>query len=309
MLYGLSNKTHSSPYEEGKILTLNVTVDVPSNERTIKLQILRSIQPSTLSCVMEVEVLAGSTKYAKHSILKLYDWRYATQLRQDDRVGQWTPYHDDTYRTFVKEGGPATFISALEHDSIDDQLWDTARDETFLFDYCCNLHSCEVEAYSRLKDLQGKSVPRFLADVRLDIFPTQDAFFEVRGILLELITGYSLDDLTKYAHQSSWQRICDETIRTINLVSDHGILNEDVKPRNVLIRTHDNLSGYEVVIIDFAQCRFREMGQSEAAWKHEKWRQDEEGAIGYVMERKLKGAFEYRPSYHFLCICTNCKEV
>lgn len=304
--------SHTSPYEEGKTLILRVTEGVPPNERTIKVQVLRPIQPNTLSCVMAVEVLAvsGSTKHAKHSILKLYDWRYATQLRQDHRIDQWTPHHEDRYRAFVEEGGAAKFISDLEdNNSIDDQLWNTARNETFLFDYCRDLHSCEVEAYSLLKDLQGKNVPRFFADVRLNAFPTQNAFFEVRGILLELITGCSLADLTKYAPQSSWQRICDETINTVNLISDHGILNEDVKPRNVLIRTHDKLSEYGIVIIDFAQCRFREMGQSEAAWKHEKWRQDEEGAIGYVMAHKLNGAFEYRPSYRFLCTCTKCREV
>ena len=133
--------------------------------------------------------------------------------------------------------------------------------------------------------------------------------FEVPGILLELITGYSLADLAKCAPQSSWQRICDETIRAVNLIGDHGILKQDVKPRNVLIRTHDNLSECEVVVIDFALCKFREIGQSEAAWKHEKWRQDEEGAIGYVMARKLDGAFKYWPSYRFLCTCTKCGEV
>ena len=312
VLYGPSNKTHSSPYEEGKILTLNITKGMPWNERTIKLRILRLIQPSTLSCVMEVEVLAISsrTKHAKHSILKLFDWRYATQLRQDYRVGQWTLYNEETYRAFVEGGDAAKFVSALEDDnSIDDQPWDTARNEAFLFDYCRDLHSCEVEAYNLLKDLQGENVPQFFADVRFNAFPTQNTFFEVRGTLLELITGYSLADLAKYAHQSSWQRICDEAIHTVNLISDHGILNEDVKPRNVLIRTHDKDSEYEVVIIDFAQCRFREMDQSEAVWKHEKWRQDEEGAIGFVMAHKLNGAFEYRPSYRFLCTCTKCRNI
>ena len=309
---GPSNRTRSSPYEEGKTLNLSVTEGVPPNKRAIKLQILRPIQPNTLSCVMEVNVLAGfsSIKQAKHSILKLYDWRYATQLRQDHKVDQWTPYHEDKYRAFVEEGGAAKFVSALEdNDNTDDQLWDTARNETFLFDYCRDLHSCEVEAYSRLRDLQGRNIPQFFADVRFNAFPIQNAFFEVRGILLELITGYSLADLAKYAHQSLWQRICDEAIHTVNLISDHGILNEDVKPRNVLIRTHDKDSEYEIVIIDFAQCRFREMNQSEAVWKHEKSRQDEEGAIGFVMAHKLKGAFEYRPSYRFLCTCTKCRNI
>ena len=309
---GPSDRTHSSPYEEGKTLNLSVTEGAPPDKRAIKLQILRSIQPSTCSCVMEVEVLAGfgSIERAKHSILKLYDWRYATQLRQAHKVDQWTPYHEDKYRAFVEEGGAAKFISSLEdNDDTDDQPWDTARDETFLFDYCRDLHSCEVEAYSRLRDLQGTNVPQFLADVRFDAFPLQDAFSEVRGILLELVTGYSLADLAKYAHRSSWQRICDEAIRTVNLISDHGILNEDVEPRNVLIRTRDKDAGHEVVVIDFAQCRFRETDQSEADWKHEKCRQDEEGAVGFVMAHKLNGAIEYRPSYRFRCTCTKCRDV
>lgn len=175
----------NSPYEKGKVLTLNVTEDGSSSPHTITLRILRSIQPRTLSCIMEVEILTGSTSHAQHAILKLFDWRYATQLRHDDRVGPWTPDHEDTYRTFVEEGGAATFVTALEDHSVDDQDWDTARDETYLFDYCRDLHGCEVEAYSRLKDLQGKNVPRvFLADIRLDVFAVQNPFFEVRACCL-----------------------------------------------------------------------------------------------------------------------------
>lgn len=128
-------------------------------------------------------------------------------------------------------------------------------------------------------------------------------------MLLELITGYRLDEITEWAHQSSWQRICDETIRVINLISDYGILNEDVKPRNVLIRTQGNLSQHGVVAIDFALCRFRELDESDADWKHDKWRQDEEGAIGCVMEPELNGAFKFRPSYRFRCTCPRCREV
>ncbi|KAI4289476.1 MAG: hypothetical protein L6R35_001257 [Caloplaca aegaea] len=312
-------ETPSSPYEEGKTLNVSVTEGVPPNKRAIQLQILRPIQPYTLSCVMEVKVLAGfssTKKQAKHAILKLYDWRYAAQLRQDHKVDPWTPDHEAKYRAFVETGDAAKFISALEDDddTDDPQLWDTARDETFLYDYCRDLHSCEVEAYSRLQNLQGRNIPQFLADVTFNAFPMQkNAFFQVRGILLELITGYSLADLAKYAHPSSWQRICDEAIHTINLISNHGVLNEDVKTRNVLVRTHDDNNkdseDCEVVTIDFAQCRFREMNQSEADWRHEKCRQDEEGAIGYVMAHKLNGAVEYTPSYRFQCTCTKCTTI
>ncbi|KAL8857793.1 MAG: hypothetical protein Q9178_005693 [Gyalolechia marmorata] len=266
---------------------------------------------------MEVNVLAGSSslkKKAKHSILKLYDWRYATQLRQDNEVGPWTPYHEDKYKAFVQEGGAAKFVSYLEDDddTDDGQSWDTAENETYLFDYCHRLHGCEVEAYSRLKDLQGRNVPQFFADVSFNAFLTlnfRNALFKVRGILLELIPGYSIADLETSAHPSSWQRICDEAIHTTNLISDHGILNQDVRPRNVLIRTNGKDSEDEVVVIDFALCRFRDEDQSEASWIHEKWKEDEEGAMGFVMAHKLKGAVKYKPSHRFLCQCSECTEV
>ncbi|KAL9025354.1 MAG: hypothetical protein Q9180_007688, partial [Flavoplaca navasiana] len=179
----------SSPYEEGKTLNLTVTEGLPPNKHAIKLQIVRLIQPNTLSCVMEVNVLEGlsSIKQAKHAILKLYDWRFATQLRQDNKVDQWTPYHEDKYRAFVEDGGAAKFISALEDDDDDpddDEPWDTARDEAFLFDHCRDLHTCELETYNRLTDLQGKNIPQFFADVRFNasspIIQNENDLFQIR---------------------------------------------------------------------------------------------------------------------------------
>lgn len=126
--------------------------------------------------------------------------------------------------------------------------------------------------------------------------------------MIEFIEGYSLSDLAKYEPQSAWQSICDEAIRIVNLIGDHQILNEDVKPHNTLIQKQATLSKHEVFNIDFAQCRFRGDYESEADWKHEKWRQDEEGAIGYVMAHKLNGAVKYKTSYHYLCECSKCRD-
>ena len=257
---------------------------------------------------MEVEVLATSC-FIKHAILKLFDWRYAIQLREDHGVGQWNLYREEAYRALVEKGEATEVVSDLEdNNSITKYPLDAAYEEGFLFDYCRDLYSCEVEAYSRLKDLQGKNVPRFFADILFHDSSTEH-HIGVRGILLEFIDGYDLTDIAKYAHRSSWQRICDETIRTVNLISNYGILNEDVKPHNVLVRSHNTLSERDIVVIDFAQCKFREASQPEAAWRHEKWRQDEEGAIGYVMAQRLKGAFEYKPSYRFLCTCEKCQDI
>src|SRR2546430_722960 len=93
-----------------------------------------------------------------------------------------------------------------------------------------------------------------------------------------------------------------KAITIVNCISDHGILNEDVKTRNVLVRKKGQSEGYDVFMIDFAQCRFHGRDKSEKEWRLTKWRQDEEGAIGYVMRTKLKkwAEIKYKPTYRYL---------
>jgi hypothetical protein len=40
-------------------------------------------------------------------------------------------------------------------------------------------------------------------------------------------------------------------------------------------------------MIDFGQCEFRGTDESDMDWGRKKWRQDEEGAVGYVMKHRL----------------------
>ncbi|CAF9906599.1 MAG: hypothetical protein ALECFALPRED_002454 [Alectoria fallacina] len=305
----------SLPYEAGKTLTLSINQSPPQDVAStihleIEVKIVRFIRPSTLSCVMVVESLAGSgpADDGELSILKLYDWRYATQLRQDHKIDPWTQSHEDAYRGFVENGGAAKFVAALDDDTdeTDDRLWDTAHNEAYLFAFSRDLHRSEVRAYAHLKDLQGKSVPRFFASVHVNAFSTKNSLFGVQGILMEFVGGYSLSKLAHEEPESTWQSICDEAIRAINLISDHGVLNEDVKPHNIILRRQATSPAPEVFVIDFAQCRFREDYKSEAEWEHEKSVQDEEGAMGYVMAHRLRGAVEYKPSHRYRCKCSIC---
>ena len=201
------------PYKEGRTLTLSVNQGLEQNESTIEVRIVRLILPSTLSCVMEVESLAasGPVEYPEHSILKLYDWRYATQLRQDNKIDAWTQSHEDAYRDFVENGDAAGFIATLDDDDdgdeIDDELWDTAQNEAYLLAFSRRLHECEGKAYGHLEQLQGKNVPRFFANVHIDTLPTKNPLLQIQGIMIECIEGYSLSNLAKIEPQSAWQSI------------------------------------------------------------------------------------------------------
>lgn len=322
LLESISQRPHSPPcpYREGNILILTLNDDAA---HSLEVEITRLFEPSTLSSVMEVDVLHSSepapTDYPKHAVLKLYDRRYATQLRGDYNIGPWTPAAEERYREFVASGEAAKLISETEDITIDDELsWGETHEETFLFDYCRDIYRCEIDVYRRLKDLQGETIPKVFADVRFNPWPSSDPpptdtqdFFEVPGILMEHIRGYSLGEIKDRAPPSTWQPICEEAIRIVNLIGDLGILNKDIQTRNILVRENkkgEAPSSYEVIFIDFGNCRFRGPDQSEEDWRHEKSEMDEEGAIGCVMEHKLKGGFKYQRTSHFDCSCRICRE-
>ena len=61
-----------------------------------------------------------------------------------------------------------------------------------------------------------------------------------------------LKDLAKFAEESAWQNICEITIRIITWIGDNDIRNQDVSPRNFVIRKHE--TGLRVCMIDFGSC-------------------------------------------------------
>ena len=217
----------SMPYEAGRTLTL------VTESSTLIVRVVRVIQPSTLSCVR----LVKSVEDWGPAILKLYDWRYAAQLRKDHKVAPWNESHEDAYRAFVENGEAAEFLTALDDDTdeIDDELWDTAHNDAYLFSLSRDQHRSEVNAYTHLQDLQGKVFLNSLPACIWTLFSTNHPLFEVQGILIEFIEGYYLLELLNEP-ESTWQSICDEAVRTIDLIGDHGVLNEDVRPSNIIVR-------------------------------------------------------------------------
>lgn len=107
-----------------------------------------------------------------------------------------------------------------------------------------------------------------------------------------------MTDIAEYTPRESWQAICEDAIRIVNLIGDLGILNEDVKTRSFIVRG-DLRDGFKVAMIDFALCKFRQDYESVYNW--DKWKsiQDEEGAVGYVMQRHLNGGFLYHRSARY----------
>jgi len=337
-----------SPYLAGNIVHLHTSgwKRPPQPDwapSTVKARIIRPIRPFTSSCILQVVLLTSDDASNAHLpseqpfILKLYDRRFASNTREQRKLAQWTPEREEALVTFVRSGQLEAFLATVDEWSLAtrDDL-DEAQKETVIAHYYRELPVSEIAAYELLQELQGDDIPVLYADVRLDFVKTasgnlsssreetKNEFLEIKGILIEYIPGFILEDVETQAPESAWPSICEQAVSTVNKIGDYGVLNKDVRPTNVIVRAkhcreesrseqEEQTTGYDIIVIDFALCDFRKNWGTEEEWRAAKHTQDEEGAIGYVMEgklrrfkkgkkRKWKGPLPwmYKPSWRYL---------
>ncbi|OQE37805.1 hypothetical protein PENCOP_c009G00313 [Penicillium coprophilum] len=132
--------------------------------------------------------------------------------------------------------------------------------------------------------------------------PTQKTLLSddinIPGIFFQDVEGFLLTDIASYGSKDSWHRICVDAIRVVDVVDDNGILNEDVKARDFILKTRPE-NQFHVFMINFALCKFREEYQNETEWEECKATSDEERALGYVMQKELQGGFVYHQSARY----------
>ncbi|KAM0342394.1 hypothetical protein ACHAPU_009581 [Fusarium lateritium] len=237
-----------------------------------------------MSPVMKVtlQTESGSTS----AILKLYDRRFGTHFR--DLAGKYSPCRDEeeaAYRDFLRQGKMGLFLKELEDknknsliepspwtyyyydDDSDDPLPDgVARFEAALWYEANQYFKNETKAYQQLGEMQGKSIPRMYAHVRLaspaiDTDGTADTdsedYLRVYGVLMESIPGSSLWDLAASLPDSDpneWSAIAQRAVDAVHDINKHGIILLDSGPRNVMVDENTKTP----FIIDIAQCYFKD---------------------------------------------------
>ncbi|KAE8415951.1 hypothetical protein BDV36DRAFT_310589 [Aspergillus pseudocaelatus] len=200
-----------------------------------------------------------------HLVLKLFDRRFAVQLRKDHKVNPWTSDIERQYHDFVLDGCASEFIIKLNTDSkmAEDEgdTWNDPQNEPYLHDHMQDLYETEVELYQTLKDIQGKDIPQLFACLIVSSSSSSQEFsvnkyIDVPGVLLQYIDGFLLTDMAAHAPREVWQSVCDDAIQIVNLIGDRGILNGDVKTRNFIVQENPGRK-FKVFMIDFALCNFR----------------------------------------------------
>ncbi|KAF2432674.1 hypothetical protein EJ08DRAFT_677542 [Tothia fuscella] len=249
-------KAMANPYSPGNTLVVQV-----ESSQSCTATIIKTFEPFTLSCVVLVQVDCPLLQLKGEYVLKLFDRRFATQLREDNKVSPWNPQLEDQYLEYY--------------------------------------YKAETSAYDKLSHMQGREIPQLLTRGIMTSPPTSDStseYLNCPAILLEYLKGSPLTDLAKFAPREVWQDICDEAIRIINGICDHYIRNKDVNTRSFIIRGNPSATEFSVRMIDFGHCVLKGADEGEQDWRKRKAREDEEGAIGVVMQRKLKGGFIYTRS-------------
>ncbi|KAF1814052.1 hypothetical protein P152DRAFT_481210 [Eremomyces bilateralis CBS 781.70] len=299
----MDSTASSPPYFEGNTLTIQIDGQ-PSNN--LDVTVLKAFEPFTLSCALLVQLDWSMLKLKGQYVLKLFDRRFATEVRRYNKACPWDPKIEDEYRNFVYDDDISALFTFCAEQETDykwtpsaQKDWNGAHLEAYL-QYCCrNYYMTETQVYDRLPDLQGEDIPRLIARVlirRPSSAGLIDKYLDCPGILLEYIQGYHLTDLEENTPKAAWQQICDEAIRIVNRIGERDIRNEDVKTRNFIIRTDPRTALLKIIMLDFGACVLRKPDQDDQEWRAQKAAQDEEGAIGLVMEKKLKGGFQYTRS-------------
>jgi hypothetical protein len=226
------------------------------------------------------------------AVLKLYDRRFGRDFREiRGKHAPHTAADEVALQSFVRQGKMAPFLRVLEHDKKTQDIalssWHyhentpdgKAKFEAALWQECIEYFECETETYARLKDLQGTSIPRMYAHVRIaprdlgvptDLLQSQTTpYFEVKGVLLEVIDGYSLWDIatspTAPGNPQAWPAIIQAASDTAHKINKRGVIMQDCAPRNVMVDARIQ----KPFIIDLAQCLFKD--KMVADWLKRGW--------------------------------------
>jgi hypothetical protein len=232
------------------------------------------------------------------AVLKLFDNRFAPDLREHHKAGAWSEELEVEYHTFLRSEDGQKFCEWLEEEEDESEEetesvdWTVCQNEAAIRSECCEYFKAEVAAYEKLVDLQGNSITKLLAVISMRTEISTDPKLQehtvIHGILLSYCDGFNLSLLAHNAPKEDWQSIGDQAVALINLVSDHGLLNEDVQPQNCIVtRTSDSNAKYKLFLIDFAMSRVRKLDEPDSEWSKDKCQWDEEGRVGQVINIQL----------------------
>lgn len=132
-------------YHEEQVLLLNIesSQEFLKDQSSVQIRVQKLEQPWTLSCGMVAVLIHSADGESNIAFLKLFDRRWAHQLRSDKGIPPWTAQLEAAYAEFLQSGeAAAAFFSRLDKKIKKISLWmqkmtgPTARMKLFLHTSC-----------------------------------------------------------------------------------------------------------------------------------------------------------------------------
>ncbi|KAL8243647.1 hypothetical protein R6Q59_009905 [Mikania micrantha] len=281
---------YRSMYREGDLLYL---VAHHLSNRLLNVRVCRVYRPVSHACVLCIEILSGllsTDNVPQRVVLKLYDRRFADGLRKEHRINDWSSEHEIALEGFVNSEQAAVFIRDLQRADYSEEPesgWTVAENEAYLQWWCSDLFTTELETYRHLQPLQGQQIPRMFSSVSISPFSTEpeaesklaneSSFLQVRGILIEQVIGSSLIQMPDFIEQEHWAQIANDAMRVPLCLADRGVINEGLRPKNIIATPENSDSLYRVVMVNLTRCIIRQSSGSAVGWENARTEQIKEG--------------------------------
>ena len=273
---------------------------------SLEVEIVEVFEPFTMSVVLRVRLCSEEacqmTQGNTTAVLKLYDRRFASELRCQSFQRAWEPSLDESFLEMANSGDAINYKPIMHDGKVAKPLpsWTPEQRELYLHDKCLLCYRQEIQAYDALHALQGSKIPLFHADVSLtsDDYPDAE-IFTVRGVLIEHIPSFSIGNLPLHVSKDKQKTIIGEALDLMRELENYDVVNNDVRLENVLVRStptqggktgdEDGSTDLAVVLIDFSHMKVRNLIPecSDEKWTMLKCYADEVNRLGGLLDREL----------------------
>lgn len=115
---------------------IKMRLGAPYDQQEVIAEVNHVFEPFTLSSSMVVHLLDSTAVVPKNPVvLKLFDRRFATQLREVDKISPWTSDIEQQYYNFILDSRASKFITRLKSNSDlaeeEGKTWDAAENEAY----------------------------------------------------------------------------------------------------------------------------------------------------------------------------------
>jgi hypothetical protein len=211
----------------------------------------------------------NSSQIGQEFVLKLIDARFLKPLRIWFLDGDSADAEISTIQRFVDMvccGQVDAFLKQVDASLYEYSHWDSTeygakiRDfqlwqkEALMYRHCISVAQTELDAYSRLQELQGTCIPKIIWKVRtcpwMKLDHPFDRFFQYPGFVMEDVAGVCLAEIGKLPRHM-FTEICEETVRVLNSLEYYGIEHRSLAARNIMLKHRRRQNGRpHVVLID-----------------------------------------------------------